>query len=270
MNIPNDLNSQRTIGTINNPYKNKDGSVEIGFDHFPNLEPIYLKTRDIGGLLGKIRGASARRRFYLKSDWKVSIKIDQTKYKSFINEDLLDEYVKLNGIIIIPKSVDNSLTKFDGASIPFPWLISFLSFGILRPLGVMLTASIIHDFIYEYGYLNHNNAEEVINVKRELADQLFYDVIDTVNDMQVTAYIGWLAVRIGWFWVKFKDPELQEKQPRGGNPPCVALIILGLLLLILIALIVVLGFKTFVLLSSVLYIFIFVLTQLTAHSPNEH
>ena len=271
MSILDNFDLQRTIGTINNPYRNKNGSVEIGFDHFPYLIPIVLKTRDIDGLLGQIRGASARRRFYLESDWKVSIKIDKNKYQYFKNKDLLDEYVKLNGIIIIPKNVDNSKTKFDGASIPFPWLVSFLSFGILRPLGVMLTASIVHDFIYEYGYLYrcNNGSMEPIEVQRELADKLFYDMIDTVNDMPFTACIGWLAVRIGWFCVGFKEKEGEEKRPRGGNPPWTAIIVLSFLLFLLIALIVVFGVKTFVFVVSMLYAFIFVLIQLTAHLSNK-
>ncbi len=87
--------------------------------------------------------------------------------------------------------------------------------------------------------------------------------------MHFTAYIGWLAVRIGWFWVEFKDLERGEKRPRGGNPPFTAVIILCLLLLLVGTLIVVFGFKIFVLVSSMLYTLIFVLTQLTAHSPNK-
>lgn len=94
---------------------------------------------------------------------------------------------------------------------------------------------------------------EPIKVKRELADKLFYDIIDTVNDMPFTAYIGWLAVRIGWFWVGFKEKEGEEKRPRGGNPPFTAVIILCLLLLVVGTLIVVFGFKIFVLVSSMLY-----------------
>lgn len=145
---------ERTIGTINNPYKNKDGSVEIGFDNFPHIIPKFLKTTEEKSFFEHIRGASARRRFYLQRDWKLSIKIDKDKYSQFNNKDFLDDYIKLNGILVIPCVVEDSKTIFDGASIPFPWLVSFISFGILRPLGVMLTASIVHDFAYEYGYLN--------------------------------------------------------------------------------------------------------------------
>ncbi len=42
--------------------------------------------------------------------------------------------------------VRRAVAGFDGASVPRPWLVTAVGGGILRPLGVMLIASIIHDF----------------------------------------------------------------------------------------------------------------------------
>ena len=239
-------------------------SLIIGFDGLPILQPQLLKTTGIGGFpfLEAIRGASAKRYFHLEKDWIVEIKVDPSQYDG---EDI-------SGKIVIPKIAPKSKaqTKFDGASVPLPWLVSFLSFGVLRPLGVMLTASIVHDFAFEYGclyYLQENGCPQPHPVERHIADQLFYDIIKTVNNMPITAYIGWLAVRLGWFYVKYNG------QPQGGKPPCIAvtiaLTIVALLLLTLWGLIIVLGWKTLLIGISTIYLFILLLLKLTVPSTDE-
>ncbi len=235
-------------------------SLIIGFDGLPILQPQLLKTTGIGGFsfLEAIRGASAKRYFHLEKDWIVEIKVDPSQYDG---EDI-------SGKIVIPK-IDPKFptpTQFDGASVPLPWLVSFLSFGILRPLGVMLTASIVHDFAFKHGhlyYLQEDDTPKPRAIKRYIADQLFYDMIKTVNNMPVTAYLGWLAVRLGWFFVEYNGK-------RGGEKvPWTAIIILVLLVVTLLGLIKVLGWKILLMGISTIYILIFLLLKITAPQINQ-
>ncbi|KAI9134321.1 DUF1353 domain-containing protein [Acaryochloris sp. CCMEE 5410] len=170
------------------------GSVEIKFGEWPSLVPLRLKT-SIGEPLASLRGASAKRYFRLEHDWEIHIGI------------LNDRYPKeIGGTVVIPRSYESQSvplseaeTHLDGASVPFPWLVSFLSFGVLRPLGVMLIASIVHDFAFKHGglvYRDHSGKLEFCKIQRHLADKLFYDIIRTVNKMPFTALLAWAAVRL--------------------------------------------------------------------------
>ncbi len=169
----------------------------------PSLTILPLATSNNSeGLLGKISEASKRRLFHLNSDWEIEV-------------SGIDYKPELNGKIIIPQEKHKSLVKFDGASAPFAWLASFLSLGIVRPMGIMFNASIVHDFCYEYGYLEvethstevdtHSTEVETptktkqkVTVSRAQADRLFRDIISTIHGMPIAAWMCWCLVRMGW------------------------------------------------------------------------
>lgn len=89
--------------------------------------------------------------------------------------------------------------KFNGASVPFPWLMACLSLGVFRPMGILFTASIVHDYAYQYGNLPllADNTVTEHEVSRSVADELFRNTIKTVNQAPIAAWIAWIAVRLG-------------------------------------------------------------------------
>jgi hypothetical protein len=171
----------------------------------------------------RVAESTVRRHFTLERDWEITI--------SGITFN-----PRLNGTLTIPARVndDNAsdgrgeLVVFDGASVPMPWLISFLSLGILRPLGVMLTASIVHDFAFQFGYLLITQTGEKkakkVTITREVADRLFREIIITVNKLPIVGWVAWLAVRLGWFGlVRYKGKRF------GGRAPLLELVFTALL-----------------------------------------
>ncbi|MCK5477739.1 MAG: DUF1353 domain-containing protein [Methylococcales bacterium] len=213
------------------------GSIQVKFTNLPSLRPILLKTQ-FNSFINRLKGASKRRYFYLERNWNVTV-------------DGIDYNQNLNGTIIVPKTHNNVETRIDGASVPLPWVVSFLSFGILRPLGILLTASIVHDFAFEHGALIHRDAsgtEKLQPVERDVADRLFRDMISTVNRMPVVAFIAWVVVRLGWFFVKYNG------QPRGGAFPYIPLLISLAILLLFAGLIQLFGLVTFI--SAVLLFYL--------------
>lgn len=237
-------------------YSDKDFHIE--FDDLPSLIPILLKTQE-KSFFKALQGASARRRFKLEDDWQIRIQLNNKKYD---NHDL-------GGTIVIPVSWNQSTTLLDGASVPLPWLVSFLSFGVLRPLGVMLTASIVHDFAFKHGglvYVNDVNdakSRELKPIRRDLADKLFHNIIKAVNNMPITALLAWLAVRLGWFFVKYAD------KPRGGKFPSIAVAVIIAVLFLLGGVIWLFGFETVVTSVALFYLFMFFCFKFSALSTEE-
>ena len=163
----------------------KEGVLTLTVDKLPRLEPILLRTSCM--TRGeRIRSARRRRRFNLVEDWTV-------KVSCWRGGDLAGE-------LVVPREYKRQLQEFDGASVPCPWLVTAVSGGILRPLGVMLFASIIHDFAFAHGVLlfMENGTLKERKIGRRDADRLFHDIIATVNEMPVVAWIGYAAVRAGW------------------------------------------------------------------------
>ena len=172
------------------------GSVE--FCQWPLLRPLRLVTKTW-------RDACKRRGWELADDW--CVKVVDTKRAI------------LAGSIVIPKG-----TVVDGASVPLPWLVSFLTFGILRPNGILLIPSIVHDYAYRHGCLPYRGVGNV-KISRDDADWLFREMIDGINHTWFWAYAAWLAVRVGWFKVQYNDA------PRGGKAPIAELVFVVLALL---------------------------------------
>lgn len=197
---------------------NYSGSIQVQFNQLPSVIPQLLKTQ-FSSVVERFKGAIKRRWFHLESDW--SITVNGFQYDP-----------NLNGTIIIPETYQNVKTRIDGASVPLPSVVSFLTFGILRSLGVMLTASVVHDFVFKYGVLVIRDASGTDTpqpVARDVADLLFRDIISTVNRMPITAYVAWIFVRLGWwFGIKYNG------QPRGVAfpliPVAIALVVLALVI----------------------------------------
>jgi hypothetical protein len=178
-----------------------DGNIKIEFKDIPPVRLISIISKKNSSVWERLALATKRRFFTLEESWTITIK----GFKS-------GEF-ELNEVIKIPDVDDNgNKIVFDGASIPLPWLVSLLTIGILRPLGVMLIASIVHDFIYKYGHLKKEDGPLII-MQRHEADHLFRDIIETVNKLSMIGYIGWFFVRIGWVSVKYNN------KPRGGDVP---------------------------------------------------
>lgn len=211
--------------------------ISVKFNELPNLRPLLLKTQ-FDSLLDRFRGASARRYFSLEQEWAVTI-------------DNVKDNQNLNGTIIVPESTNDNGLRFDGASVPLPWLVSFLSFGILRPLGIMLTASLVHDYAFIYGglsYRDDNGRENFRALERDAADLLFKDMISTVNKMPVAAFVAWIFVRLGWFFVKYNGKRF------GGKVPLLPSAIFIAILFILTTLIQSIGLLSFIAGAALFYL----------------
>ena len=178
-------------------------TIDVTFNALPALVPELLVTTG-GSRLLRWWKAGRRRRFRLPFGWLVRIDCGPRGHK----------LRNLEGTILIPSGEG---PIYDGASVPLPSMVTFFTLGILRPHGVMLTGSIVHDYAYRTGklkFLGPNGTKDV-RVQRHEADLLFREMIRTVNGMAFWAFIAWLAVRIGWFAVKYNDKRFCGKPPVG-------------------------------------------------------
>ncbi len=189
---------------MGNKKETYNGTIQVRFSCLPSLKLVSVIVKEKASWFRHLAEATRRRFFTLDKDWH--IELDNVDYKS-----------ELNGIITVPAEIEGEPVVFDGASVPLPWLVSFLSIGILRPLGVMLTASIVHDFAFKFGYLLVSSEKGVapikIPVERHDIDRLFRDIIGTVNQVVGVGWIAWFFVRLGWLGVKYNG------QFFGGNRP---------------------------------------------------
>ncbi len=181
------------------------GSIDVEFRGLPSINLVSIIIEKGANWFERIAEATRRRYFTLEKDWNISV-------------DRVDYQPELNGTILVPKSVDGKPLIFDGASVPMPWLVSFLTIGALRPLGVMLTASIVHDFAFKHGYLlvesDSGGTPKKVEIERHNVDRLFRDIIGTVNQVATIGWIAWFFVRAGWILgVKYNGKRF------GGNPP---------------------------------------------------
>jgi len=196
-------------------------NVKVRFDRLPPIEFKSFQPDSNVGFFERLAIASQRRHFSLEREW--AFELGDVDYENTIN-----------GKIIIPRFVEGKVLYFDGASIPFHWLISALTIGILRPLGVMLIASIVHDFAYKFGYLivEKRGVVQKHSIERDIADKLFRDIIASLNKLPVVAFFGWLFVRLGWLLVRYNQKRFGGKPPYWEIPLALSLLaLLGYLLL---------------------------------------
>lgn len=176
--------------------------LHVAFDSLPALEPLILKTQD-RGVFQRFVNASRRRQFCLKADWAITI------------GDAAPA-LGIEGTVVVPVAYRGEPTILDGASVPLPWVVSYLTFGLLRPLGILLTASIVHDFAYRHGALllrMPDGSLEPRAVERHLADELFRDIVASVNQSPVASRIAWHAVRLGWPFIPYAGKRGGGKAP---------------------------------------------------------
>jgi hypothetical protein len=173
---------------------NNDDAFSVTFTKLPALQPQLIKTEN-KGIFSKILAMGMPREYELYEMWHVTINNFETEEGKI--EDL-DIYLP-------------SETKIDGASIPIPWVIAFLSLGLLRPMGILFTASIVHDYTYKYGLLPLSSGR-VKYIKRHNADKLFKDMIYTINNTPVTAFIAWWGVRLGYLGCKHSFVEYMSAE----------------------------------------------------------
>ncbi len=187
----------------------------IQFEELPPIELKTVKPDHNTGFFERLALASKRRLFSLKKDWK--FQLGEIDYQS-----------DMNGRVIIPREVDGKKIYYDGATIPFPWLVSLLTIGILRPLGVMLIGSIVHDFAYRHGYLLLEKEDKThqYSIERHVADRLLRDIIATVNNMPVIAFFGWLFVRFGWLFVRYNNQRFGGRVPYWEIPLALVILVL--------------------------------------------
>ncbi|EAQ96684.1 DUF1353 domain-containing protein [Congregibacter litoralis] len=195
--------------------------------------------------LQQISLATKKREFYLTEDWRASI--------------VSDRYPGLSGTIVVPEKTQGVRFVFDGASIPVPWLISLLTIGVLRPLGMLLVASILHDYAFRYGYLTKETSQghrTQFPVRRDVADALFRDIISTVNGNRFVGFVAWYFVRLGyWLRVPFNGET--------GHKPVV--VGLSFLFLLIVAALLVVQFNVDTILVVLLttYLFFYLVTLKT-------
>lgn len=177
-------------------------AISVSFRHFPQLRPQLLPTHT-RWFFQRFLGARARRKFALAEDWIVTIEAAGHPLSRFA------------GTLLIPQSTPTQPAVYDGASVPLPWTVTFLSLGTLRPLGILLIASIVHDYAFQHGQLIYlrNGARAPTPVCRHDIDLLFREMIRAINKTPFLAYVAWFAVRIGWLGVKYNG------SPRTGKPP---------------------------------------------------
>lgn len=182
-----------------------EGAIEVSFQGLPAVKLVSVRMPKHTNWFMRIAESTRRRFFTLEKDWHIDL--DGIGY----NEDL-------NGRITIKRAAANGEEIiYDGASIPFPWLVSFLTIGILRPLGAMLVASIVHDFAFKFGTLhvtNEKGESKEVTIERHHADRLFRDMLQTINRTFPVEWVAWFAVRLGWlFGIDYAGVAYGGKKP---------------------------------------------------------
>jgi len=216
--------------------------IYVKFDDIPPVRLKSIRPKKRLTLIDRLVLATKPRKFGLAEDW--CIQLDKVSYDQ-----------RLNGSVVIPQNKDGKPIDFDGASIPLPWLVSLLTLGILRPLGVMLTASIVHDYAYKFGHLKKDDGTEV-QIERDVADRLFRDIIETVNKLPLVGFIAWFAVRLGWPFVEYNG------KAQGGKPPYLEYLLLFVLVAFFVVVAVDVSFGALVSGVATLYAVVYFVTTL--------
>ena len=200
-----------------------NGEITLRIAELPALKPRVLPTRSRSRWRRFIE-AGQRRTFTLTKNFHVEVEgealppglagrivippVGNTAHDEN-GEELFDasEGLKLSG--------EAETNVFDGASIPLPWLVSYLSFGVLRPLGILLSASVVHDFAFQFGYLPvvKNGKCKHIPVQRHDADELFRLITQTLNGSNFFSRLAWHAVRLGWWGIKYAGRRFTGEPP---------------------------------------------------------
>ena len=152
----------------------------------PKLRPVPIRTKNVNIIIALWRWITTIRNWEVLEDWNYTLP-DKTK-------------------IYIPKGF-----VFDGASIPR------IFWGILSPVGLLLTPGLIHDYAYKFNQLlcyDENGNKSIYKNKagRAYWDRLFRKVAIEVNGFKLINSIAWLAlVLFGWIaWNSKRRAELNK------------------------------------------------------------
>lgn len=197
--------------------------ITLRVSELPSLKPRVLPTRSRSRWrrfieAGQRRTFSLSKNFYVEVEGealppglqgRIVIPPSGNKVIGESDEELFDKHhdVEQGGV--------SQPNIFDGASIPFPWLVSYLSFGVLRPLGILLAASVVHDFAFQFGYLPiiKNGKCKHVPVQRHEADELFRLITQTLNGSNFFSRLAWHAVRLGWWAIKYAGQRFTGEPP---------------------------------------------------------
>ena len=206
--------------TLLNEYR---GEIILRISELPSLKPRVLPTRSRSRWrrfieAGQRRTFNLTKNFYLEVEGEalppgiegcIVIPPAGNMLRSERGEESFNENRELEQVGDVEANI------FDGASIPFPWLVSYLSFGVLRPLGILLSASVVHDFAFQFGYLPvlKNGKCKHIPLQRHEADELFRLITQTLNGSNVFSRLAWHAVRLGWWGITYAGQKFTGKPP---------------------------------------------------------
>ena len=221
----------------------------------PSIQLVSLTLQGNEPGINKLAFAPGRRYFTLAHDWWIVL-------------DGVEGNEELNGRVTVPAEVKGKKVIFDGASVPAPWLVSLLTLGVLRPMGVMLVASILHDFCYKHGYLMVDSGEgkRAIAVTREEADNLFRDELVTSTGLKSVGGVAWFFVKVGWiFGVRFAGNRFNCKTP------IASIIVFAALLTFLVIVLQSAFFAPLMLLTFITYLSFYIgsLVFLSEQNPNN-
>lgn len=178
----------------------------------PKIVLANMNLQSLSSEIDRVALCTAQRNFALAENWDIFV-------------DLLKYNPKLNGTLIIPTEVDDEPVIFSGANIPAPWLFSTISMGILQPMGAVLTASIVHEFLYKYGFVFVQEEEEElkeVEVSRNHADKLYKDIVSCSTGSSFIGYLAYFAVKTGWiFGKKYNGKRFQ------GTPPILNILVVA-------------------------------------------
>lgn len=187
-------------------YESKQMEVEFVM---PSIQLMSVRQHKPCSWISRLLESTRTRIFTLQEEWNLKVK-------------RIDFKPELSGTIVIPKKEviegkERDVT-FDGASIPIPWVLSFLTLGIMRPLGVLLTASIVHDYAFKFGHLKvvkeGSTKIQEVPLERHETDRLFRELILSINKLPFVAWFAWSGVRLGWlFLVKYNGKLFGDKAP---------------------------------------------------------
>ncbi len=189
------------------------GEITIRVDELPALQPQVIPTRS-DNRWQRFIAAGRRRSFTLARGFEMEVSGNAVPGN-------------LSGTLVIPVKAKGVINVFDGASIPLPWVVSYASFGVLRPLGILLAASVVHDFAFQYGYLpvRRDGRTRDVPVERHDADELFRLITATLNRSRFFSRLAWHAVRLGWWFLPYAG------QKRSGEVPLKSTVMAGVAVL---------------------------------------
>jgi len=153
------------VGLVANRFGSiADPKTQFEYKKMPLLRPLPIPTKGRGFWYALYIWLSTNRQWQLEDDWFFSI----------------------NGQgYVIPAG-----STFDGANFPPPinaWIL---------PTGVMMIASIVHDYAYKHKCLTKANGIKTDSMSRKYYDELFRDINISVNGFKLLNWIGYAIMRV--------------------------------------------------------------------------